>query len=646
MNRLSLIVSFCALAACNGSPMNSVDPGLEALSLETVEPSSIVAGSTLVITGRSFITDDWGDARLIIDDTPVPLRFVDFNRYEADITAQLLAKLKGDTSRSALIEIDSRADGQLHKSNRIDLSLKVNEQLEPRLSEVAIGGLSYVNEQIEVSGGNLLLGGDEGQTLAIVSGCFTLEGESACVPVDTVEIPVTPSGTFDRDHGSFPFAPSIAGIQPGNFDGSVSLRNVHGAGEVVEGQQAQDLITEITKPALFSVSTQAASLGQYVDAQGGGFVGGTDDGVTEAVFEGTFTPDHRPDESFKMDFSIIPTFESGDHIRYVLNEDDQLGQIVDLRQFTGLFEGTITPIVHYGADQVTGLGTDFRFRVDPVKQIVYLKFLPSFVSTLRFFGLRAMESQIRDRIVHVTHRDFATINAEFRTEEPTDFELFETVEIAGWNPNCREVERCATLGLDNTPGKDVGNLRLHDYLGVADNGDGLGYGGVFIQAMFGFSEHPHDLSADVPAVATPLFDEIFDPFRPDEDGTPVTSADFLAGPIQALTSDPGCPLATTRREQIQCAVWALGNLAGTTISHEVGHSLGLASPYGSSTQYHLYSDEDNRLMDNGGDRPFQERAQLLGEGPGVFCQGHYDYLREILPTGEPRDETTTRPSCF
>ena len=50
-------------------------------------------------------------------------------------------------------------------------------------------------------------------------------------------------------------------------------------------------------------------------------------------------------------------------------------------------------------------------------------------------------------------------------------------------------------------------------------------------------------------------------------------------------------------------------------------------------------------MDAGGDRPFSERAQLNGDGPGVFCEDEYDYLREILPTNEPAD-TRERPGCF
>jgi hypothetical protein len=77
----------------------------------------------------------------------------------------------------------------------------------------------------------------------------------------------------------------------------------------------------------------------------------------------------------------------------------------------------------------------------------------------------------------------------------------------------------------------------------------------------------------------------------------------------------------------------LGSLIGTTASHEIAHALGLADPGGE--EFHNTGDWDNALMDAGGARPFAERAELEGMGPGAFCQRNYDYLREVLPTTEP-----------
>jgi hypothetical protein len=237
-------------------------------------------------------------------------------------------------------------------------------------------------------------------------------------------------------------------------------------------------------------------------------------------------------------------------------------------------------------------------------------------------------------------RDYTTVNVDVRLEPPTDFALYAEVEIAGPDPN-----GLGLLGYDNTPGKDNGNERLFDRIGgvnATTQEDGFpGYGGVFIESLFAFSEDPEPFAEKIPA-ADPAFDEIFDPFRPDRGGRPVVAADLAGNAVPVLTSGEGCP-ATERSQQIACAVWVLGNLIGTTLSHESGHSLGLANPF--SEGFHNFSDEPNRLMDSGGDRPFAERAELFGQGPARFCTTEYEYLRQILPTSQAPDPSP-RPSCF
>ena len=101
--------------------------------------------------------------------------------------------------------------------------------------------------------------------------------------------------------------------------------------------------------------------------------------------------------------------------------------------------------------------------------------------------------------------------------------------------------------------------------------------------------------------------------------------------------------AATGRIQLGCAIFVLGNLIGTTLTHEVGHSLGLANPYGQG--YHNPGDRPNRLMDAGGDRPFEERAQLSEQGPAVFCDQEYDYLRTILTGAPDGPPAIVRPPC-
>ena len=93
-------------------------------------------------------------------------------------------------------------------------------------------------------------------------------------------------------------------------------------------------------------------------------------------------------------------------------------------------------------------------------------------------------------------------------------------------------------------------------------------------------------------------------------------------------------------------MFVLGNLIGTTLTHEVGHSLGLADPTGEA--FHDPGDELNRLMDAGGARPFDERAELMGQGPAVFCSDEYIYLRTVLLRRQRRrdpGDSIARPDC-
>lgn len=634
-----------AAGACTKASPPS-DSGLEELALDTLAPKTVVPGSTLVLEGSSFVDEPWGTTRLRLRgshggaevDVAVAADFVDFDRLEVradDLFASLGAE--GDFEGEAIVEVESGVDGEIYATIPLFTTLSLREQLDPQLDSVQSGGLIFVNDPIEVSGSGLLLGGDEGTTYAVVQGCFTPEGDTGCTQVGPVEVPVTPDDDFDRARGHFPFAPAVAGIRPGTFEGTVMLRNRHAGGTAVASSEAA-VDYEIIRPTIFSVSPSAASLGQYVDISGGGFVGGSGDDLTLVQLQGTFTPTGAS-QGAPVDLLLIPEFVAGPRVRYVVNEDDALGQAIDLRTQTGTFVGDLTPIVRHGADEVVGDPAQFSLDIAAVKQVIYLKFLPSYVESLRHFGLRAVDALIRERVVEVVERDFATINLEVRTEPPTDFALYSQVEISGPDPN-----GLGLLGYDNTPGKDTENQRLYDRIGGVNaqtQEDGYpGYGGVFIESLFAFSPNPGDYAEPI-AGADPSFDAIFDFSRPDRGGERVRSAD-LSGGVPDFDNGDACP-ASDRSDQIGCAVFVLGSLIGTTVSHEIGHSLGLANPYGEG--FHNLGDAPDRLMDNGSDRTFAERAELFGEGPAMFCDEEYDYLRQILPTSEPPDGAV-RPTCF
>ena len=643
MKRL-LAAYVAAAAGCAASI--APDPGLESLALSRVAPDTVIPGTRLVLGGESFVDDQWGIATLRLQgqaggasiDVSWPATFVDFSTMTVAIDATKLDQVGGavDFHGTAVVEVIAASNNQAYDSRPLTVDLAFRTSLTPVVTGL-LDGVHFVNDEIAVDGDGFLLGGDEGTTIARVSGCFTLDAGGGCTPVATQDIPVVPA-MMSRKHGTFPFSPKIAGIQPGTFTGQVTLVDKQTGKAEVKADPVDGNFTLVTAQ-IFSIDPPAASLGQYVFVHGGGFVGGDATALTELELKGSFTK--TGGAPAQIDMTLIPEFVEGTLVRYVLNTDDTLGHALDLRMDTGSFSGTITPIVSYGSDTVRGISTQASLGIAPIRQVVFLNFETSYIEGLRDFGMRAVNDRIRDRIVAVCKTAYQGVNMDFRTTPVTDFALFSNVELVGIDPN-----GMGLFGYDNSPGKDNGNVRLYDSLGGVNaqtQQDGYpGFGGVFVRSLMGFSKHPAANEKSTEG-ADPMFDTVFDPFRGDQGGGPITSAD-LSGDVPVLGNGDGakCP-GSDRKSQVSCAIFVMGNLIGGTLSHEIGHSLGLANPY--QDGFHDAGDQPNRLMDAGGDRPFLERAELSGQGPGVFCDDEYAYLRMILPSSDPAS-TVARPGCF
>jgi hypothetical protein len=634
---IALLLTGCAVADAPG------DVALDGLALLRVAPTAVVPGTELAAVGQSFVPPAWGDTVLRLRDTAgsldvaLPARFVDYDHLVAAVDDAAIAALGGDSDLRvmATVEVVSAADGQTYTSPPLAVDLAVRRGLAPRVAAIDTGALIFVNDALEVTGDGFLLGGLEGTTVAVVRGCVApVDLDGPCAPIDPALVPLVPDAAGRRDRAQLPFAPAIAGIRPGRFRGEVVVENRHAGGAALRAS-AVPLACELTLPAVFRMSPARVSLGQYVVVDGGGFVGGEPGASTELHLDGTFTGSDG--ETAPVALVLIPEALGGRTARYVVSEDDALGRAVDLRTRAGTFRGTATPVVAWAGQRVRGEPSAVELALAPPVQVVYLDFRPGYVEALRLFGLRAVDHEIRDRALDVIRAAYAGVAVDVRTEPPTDFALYTHVEVAGDDPNGMDL-----LGYDNSPGKDTGNRRLDDRLGGVNaetQEDGFpGYGGVFVTSLMGFSRHPA-VGPSSPG-ADAAFDAVFDPVRPDR-GSAVVAADLRRLPTP---TGAGCPVAAgaDRATAIACAVWAMGSLIGTTIAHEVGHSLGLANPYGEG--FHDAGDEPDRLMDGGGARPFAERAELGGQGPGRFCDDEYAYLREILPSPEPAS-AVARPRC-
>ncbi len=650
--RIALSLTACALLSCNDAEDRDGPTGLETLELTSVEPRLVLPGTVMQIDGSSFLDEPLGISALRlsgeVDGRPatidLPATFIDFDSMTVEITPSTFGRVgaqEGTFEGVLSVLVDYVPGGSRHFSPPLTGRVEFRQSVDPVLEDATRQGAIYVNSAIQLEGSGFLLGGAEGTTFAIVEGCTIPVGGNACGSSTRAEIPIEPETAFSRARATFPFSPHIAGISGGRFEGRLHLENVFPDGTRASSDEipvAYDLLdTTVTSIG------DGGSVGQYIDIVGGGFLG-EDEGITLMELEGEFFPDGAVGGVPVTGLSFIPEFVDGSRMRYVVNEQDELGQGLDelggIRYAQGTFDGTMRPIVSFEGETVTGASTPVAFEIRPVKQVVWVQFTPAYVESLRAFGIRALEQRVRDRVLKVMARDYATINVDIRDEKPTDFAEFTILEING-----PDVNGLGLLGYDNTSGKDVDNKRLSDRIGgvnvVTQEIDGYpGYGGVFIESLMAFSEHPPP-GTPPSEIGNPLFDQVFDEFRPDR-GRPVGAADEAGGGIPVLTNGASCP-TEDRQLQAACAVWVLGSLVGTTASHELGHALGLADPT-NLTRFHNLGDGDRRLMDAGGVRPFEERAELMGQGPSVFCDSAYEYLRRILPTDQAATDFE-RPFC-
>jgi hypothetical protein len=434
----------------------------------------------------------------------------------------------------------------------------------------------------------------------------------------TVEV-----GTGGRGEGTVHFLPGTFGLKPGVFRGTITPRNDHDLAVLVEGTTVTTTIEQLPS-RLEGFTPPSGSRGEIVKMVGRGFIP-ADAGASRSMYllvEGTFRSAEgtvqvlEGDSALRIVPDLVPSHDEAEIIlRSQVVENEGRRELVGLTANPGTFQGAMTPVFVDSVSTVMGESWTGSFTVEPTRQIVYVKFLSGFSESLDDFGLRNVELEVRQRIFQVLERDYQGINITFVDERPEEFAEFSIIEVGGRDPNGADL-----LGLDNTAGKDVGNIRLDDIIGGenADSGE-LGYfvyGGVFVHSFRLFSptlEIENELSS-----AT--FDTVFSPFMGELGGTQVTATEWPGGP---------------RTANVDEAIRVMGNLIGNTVCHEIGHSLGLAhfpeDLQGPTNFFHNDGDEPNVIMDSGVYRPFSERAEVDGGGPQSFNEANRRYLELILP---------------
>ena len=619
-----LALGFWALA-CRGATGDS-DP----LLLASVTPSTILPGTDLVLVGRGFRNTDTLKVRLAGAAAKGPLEielaatFDHEERLRARVSEALVASA-GEGTFSGSIEL-SRVRGGESSTVSIATQLVVERHLTPSLTALSPGD-AYLGDALRLDGEGFLLGGHEsvpeggaeGQLELVAAGEFRGD-RSGVRDMTGSSLPVI---ARTRTEAAYVLVPDWLGLDTGEFEGTFTPVNRHGDGTVIEGAPLPVRLT-VLPTALASLGAAEASRGQKLTVNGHGFVEDAPSGlVTLLRFRGYFSP---ADESQHwMDVTLPIRVQGADKGVLVLDPRRSGDRLEGFGSEPGWFEGTVTPVVQNNVGELEGAAWSGNFRVLPVRQVVHLKYTPQFTEALRLFGLRNVEREVKDRVLEVVRRDYSGANVEFREEAPDDFALYTTMELTGDDPNDADL-----FGLDNTDGKDDGNLRLDDYIGSANadqaSAGAYAYGGVFLATFLRFS--PNVCRKVEEGVAryrscsngsqfpmrTARFDAVFAPFAPLLGGSEASEDEWRSGP---------------RKPSLQEAVRVIGSLAGNTVTHELGHSLGLARDVGSDG-VHNSGYVAGLIMNPGAARPFEERAELDGLGPARWSPGDRAYLMDVL----------------
>lgn len=452
---------------------------------------------------------------------------------------------------------------------------------------------------------------EEGAVTAIFSGEFELQNGVRAPVVG--ELPVLQAEHGNRQRGVVILSTDLGSILPGTFQGEVYLRSEL-AGSSPSESVERDIQLEMQPTTFTGLSPEVASLESVVSLRGGGFLGGElgGDGLTLIRVDGTFTPIDGGGRSFREE--LILSWRSNEELQLALTADST-GETLISELFgasRGVLDAMFTPINILGSLEYEGIGNSARLELGPVRQVVWLRFLPGFYVGLPSFGLAAAAGRIEALIAQRIESIYADWNVDVRTSRPLDATMsgITVIEIGGPDPNGRGL-----FGYDNSPGKDVGNLRLFDAIGGANaesQADGYeGYGGVFIDGFLFFSESGAPTEGAGPD-PDPLFDEIFDGVR----NAPATLAEVEG--------------RGGRVAEVERATQALSSMVGETTAHELGHSFGLADPFGSSTVFHNRVNRPGCLMDSGSSRPFGERSAQSGFEATHVCGDNAEYLDDIL----------------
>lgn len=617
-----ILVAGFVVACSEGGASPAFD---EDLTVSSWTPSLVLPGTQLHFVGTGFPGADEGEMQVELNGASgsasvfwVSLLQVDGEALASctitpELTNQLQAPV-GAFSGTATIGRRRLGDSKW-ESITLPLGLTATDNLVPDLDSLQTTPVT-LGDDIRLTGSGFLTS-QEGQTMLVLDGQFRSPQPPLTRSLTELSVPLE---VASRTQATLRLGPDLFGLYPGVFEGAARLVNFAGSGDPLESVALNNAKLTLTESFIDSVTPELARRGQLIHVSGSGFLPTQTDmeSTTLLRLEGQFSGDDGKVVTWTGNNALLlfpDATEGNDRIDLVLRVSRNLdGDLEGLGLSPGVFVGQVLPELFWSGSSTIGQGFELQLRIAPAKQWVYVKFLPSCDQAFETFGLGALQEELQRRIVGRANAYYLGTNLEFTLERPADFVDYSVIEVYGEDPNGINL-----LGLDNTTGKDIGNLRFNDVIGgrnAESAEDGYyAYGGVFLESFLAFSP---TLAPGVSDMAHPRFDDVFSAVCPQLGGSPATEDELSSGPRAALVGE---------------AARVFVNLIGGTLAHEIGHSVGLAMVPGQPDEYHNPGDNPGWLMDSGSNRPFLERAELDGQGPEFFCEYNLEYLHDILPEG-------------
>ena len=351
--RLSAFIVFLPLFSCSTAQIESASEGwVNQIRIDNLAPSIITRGTKLIINGDGFVGSEIGTSRVILEMQ---------DRLNTSATTTRIAELLTRESRQQVstilspsnfdqlcpfssvdlkghlsIETVSATSSRVYESARLEINLQCNRELSPILERVPFAAV-HLNDPLIVEAAGILLGEQEGESTAVVSGCIKAVGSTGgcdpSMPMLTNEpFSIMLTDKANRRNPALIISPRMTGLNTGFFEGTVHLRNTTAAGSVMDSA-SMPLNFQVLESTLSSVNVNGTSLGGYLDFTGNGFLGLDPRGLTTVIIDGYFEQSDGTPQDIRTE--IVTLFDSPNRVRYVLNEEDSLGQILKLRKNRG-----------------------------------------------------------------------------------------------------------------------------------------------------------------------------------------------------------------------------------------------------------------------------------------------------------------------